>query len=288
MRPILLVSAFLALAVPLGALAGEQEPVITVPANMTVEAQIFSGAAVTYVASAVDGDGDPIPVTCTPPSGSVFGFGRTTVSCTARAHGETRTKRFDITVVDTQPPTITVPPPQRVSTTSRSGKAVAYTVSASDVVDGPVPLNCYPASGVVFAVGTTTVNCNAADRRSNTSAAAFTVTVVFTSRRTRRNTAMLAPRFGATVRTAPLLRWRPAGKARFYNVQLFRRGHKVLTVWPNRPRFRLHNRWQFRGRTYRLRPGNYTWLVWPAYGTLAKPRYGKLLGQSSFVVAKRG
>lgn len=97
---------------------------------------------------------------------------------------------------------------------------------------------------------------------------------------------MLAPRAGATVRTAPMLRWRAARKASFYNVQLFRRGHKVLTVWPSRPRFRLHARWTFRGREYRLRPGGYTWLVWPAYGTPSKPRYGKLLGQSSFLFAK--
>jgi hypothetical protein len=27
----------------------------------------------------------------------------------------------------------------------------------------------------------------------------------------------------------------------------------------------------------------YTWLVWPAFGSQAKPRYGKLLGQSTFI-----
>lgn len=285
MRRALLTAALCALLVPLGALGGG-DPVITVPADMTVEAQSFSGATVTYTASAVDGDGDPIPVTCSPPSGSIFGFGRTTVTCTARDRGETVTKRFDITVVDTQPPAITVPPPQRVSTTSRSGKAVAYTASATDIVDGPVAVTCAPASGSVFRVGRTTVTCSAADRRSNASSAAFTVTVVFTAKRTTRSTTMLAPRAGATVRTAPMLRWRAARKASFYNVQLFRRGHKVLTVWPSRPRFRLHARWTFRGREYRLRPGGYTWLVWPAYGTPSKPRYGKLLGQSSFLFAK--
>lgn len=98
---------------------------------------------------------------------------------------------------------------------------------------------------------------------------------------------MLAPRAGQTVRTAPLLRWRAAPKARFYNVQLFRRGHKVLTVWPSRTRFRLRARWTFRGHEHRLKPGNYSWLVWPAYGTPSKPRYGKLLGQSTFIFAKK-
>lgn len=286
MRRVFLISALCALLVPLGALAGGGDPVITVPADMTVEAQGFAGATVTYTASAVNGDGDPITVTCAPPSGSTFGFGRTTVTCTARDGNRTSTKRFYITVVDRQPPVITAPGPLQVETTSRSGKTVSYTVSANDVVDGPVPLNCYPATGVVFPVGTTTVNCNAIDRRGNGSAVAFTVTVVFKAKRTARRTAMIAPKAGQTVRAAPVLRWRAAAKARFYNVQLFRRGHKVLTVWPRSPRFRLHARWTFRGHEYRLRPGNYSWLVWPAYGTTAKPRYGKLLGQSSFIFKK--
>ena len=287
MRRILLISALVALAVPLASVAAENDPVITVPADMTVEAQSFSGAAVTYVASAVDHNGQSIPVSCTPASGSIFGFGRTTITCTARdSAGRTSTKRFHITVVDTQPPVITVPPPQRVSTTTRSGKAVTYTASASDVVDGSVDLNCFPAPGVVFPVGTTTVNCAATDSRGNSSAAVFIVTVVFKAKRTTRSTTMLAPRAGATVRTAPMLRWRAVSKARFYNLQVFRRGHKVLTVWPSRSRFRLHAQWTFRGRAYSLRPGIYTWLVWPAYGTPSNPRYGKLLGQSSFIFAK--
>jgi HYR domain len=286
MHRAILIAALCALLVPLGAFAVPGDPVVTVPADMTVEAQSLAGATVTYTASAVDRDGNPIPVTCSPESGSVFGLGRTTVTCTARDRGRTATKQFDITVVDSQPPTITVPAPQRVSTTVRSGKVVGYTASASDVVDGTVAVACAPASGARFPVGTTTVNCTAADSRNNPSAAAFTVTVVFKATRTTRSTMMLAPRAGATVRTAPMLRWRPVPKARFYNVQLFRRGQKVLTVWPSRPHFRLQPRWTFRGHAYRLRRGSYTWLVWPAYGTLAKPRYGKLLGQSSFVFAK--
>jgi hypothetical protein len=231
----------------------------------------------------VDGDGDPVPVECAPSSGSGFGFGKTTVTCTARAHGETRTKRFDITVVDTQPPAITVPPSKQVSTTSRSGKVVAYNASATDVVDGPTAVTCAPASGSRFPVGPTTVTCSASDSRSNVSSAAFAVTVVF--KRATRSTTMLAPRAGETVRTAPMLRWRAAPKARFYNVQLFHRGHKVLTIWPTRARFRLRSQWTFRGRDFRLKAGGYAWFVWPAYGTQAKPRYGRMLGRSSFVYA---
>jgi len=76
-------------------------------------------------------------------------------------------------------------------------------------------------------------------------------------------------------------------KARFYNVQLYRKGKKVLSVWPRRTQLRLHRRWTYRGRDWRLRPGPYTWLVWPAFGTSTSPRYGRPLGLSRFRVVSR-
>jgi len=258
--------------------------VVTVPADMTVEAQNFSGAAVTYTASAADDHGRPIPVTCAPPSGSVFGFGTTTVTCTARSDGQTRSKSFKVTVVDTQPPAITVPGPIQVKSTVRSGKIVAYSASAADVVDGAVTPTCTPASGTRFALGTTTVTCSAFDRRGNTSSATFTVTVAL--KRSTQSTVMVAPKAGARVTAPPTLRWRAPHKAAFFNVQVYRHGQKVLSAWPTRARFRLHAQWQFHGHTYRLRPGSYTWLVWPAFGSPAKPRYGKLLGQSTFIFGR--
>lgn len=285
MRRALLAAALGALLVPFAAFA-DGDPVITVPADMTVEAQIFAGATVTYVASAVDSDGQAIPVACDPASGTIFGFGETRVTCTARDGQRTATKRFDVTVVDTRGPAVTVPGALRVSTTARSGKVVAYNASATDAVDGPVAVTCVPASGSLFPVGTTTVTCSASDARSNSSSAAFAVTVTITAKRKAKSSVMLSPRAGATVRTAPMLRWRADGRARFYNVQVFRRGSKVLSAWPSRPSFRLHARWTFNGREYRLRPGGYTWLVWPAYGTPSRPRYGKLLGLSTFLFAK--
>jgi hypothetical protein len=280
MRRALLAAAFISLVVPLVALA-DDDPVITVPADMTVEAQSSTGAIVTYTASAVDSRGRPIPVTCEPASGASFGFGETRVDCTARAGGHTERKHFDVTVVDRRPPVITVPPAQTVSTTKRTGKVFEYGASAVDVVDGPVAVTCVPASGSLLPVGVTTITCSARDRRANASSAAFVVTVVL---KAKRSTAMISPRAGATVRSAPMLRWRPVRKARFYNVQVFRRGHKMLSAWPGRPRFQLHARWVFGGDEYRLRPGRYIWLVYPAFGTPTNPRYGKLVGLSSFVV----
>lgn len=282
-----LLLALVALAAPLGSLAAPGDPVITVPADMTAEAQNFSGAAVPYAASAVDRNNRAIPVTCTPPSGATFEFGATSVTCTAQdSEGRRSTKRFKVTVVDSQAPIITVPGPQLLSTSVRSGKTVSYTASAADVVDGPVPLTCAPSSGSLFAVGTTTVSCTARDRRYNASSKSFDITVVFEAQRSTKNAAMLAPKAGATITAPPTLRWRRARQASFYNVQLFRRGHKVLTAWPSRTHLRLHSKWSFNGQVYRLKPGAYTWLVWPAYGSPSRPSYGKLLGLSSFVFAK--
>jgi hypothetical protein len=286
-RRFLLILALGVLLVPFGALAADDNPVITVPADMTVEAQNFSGATVTYVASAVNHNGQSIPVTCVPASGTGFGFGRTTVACTARdAQNRTSTKQFHVTVVDRTPPAISVPATRQASTTSSAGAAVAYAVTATDTVDGAVAVTCAPASGSLFPVGTTKVTCSAADVRGNRSSAAFDVVV--TLKRVVRQAMLFSPAAGARITTPPTLRWRSAPKARFYNVQLFRRGQKIFSAWPSRPRLRLRSRWSFAGHTYRLKPARYTWLVWPAYGRPTHPRFGGLLGLSSFVFAKKG
>jgi len=286
-RRLLLVLALAALAVPVASLAAEDDPVITVPADMTVEAQNFSGATVTYTASAVDHNNRPIAVTCVPASGTGFGFGTTTVTCTARdSQGRSSTKRFHVTVVDSQPPVISVPAPIHVTSSAKTGKAVAYTATASDVVDGAVTPTCAPTSQSVFPVGATTVTCSAADRRGNAASATFTVTVDYVAKRSGKSGALLSPTAGARITKPPLLQWRPASKARFYNVQVFHKGHKVLSAWPTRARLQLHAHWVFQGRSYRLRRGIYTWLVWPAFGPITRPHYGKMLGVSSFVYAR--
>jgi hypothetical protein len=98
---------------------------------------------------------------------------------------------------------------------------------------------------------------------------------------------ILFPLGGAVLRKAPLVRWAPVAKARFYNVQLWRGKQKLLTTWPKETQLRLRDTWRFRGRRQQLRDGKYQVFVWPAFGTLASPRYGKLVGRTDFVV-KRG
>ena len=96
--------------------------------------------------------------------------------------------------------------------------------------------------------------------------------------------ALYKPETGAAVRAPLVLAWQPVKGATFYNVQLYRNRVKVLTFWPKTPTFRVGKTWRYAGKVQRLAPGKYDWYVWGARGTRANPKYGKLLGSSSFVV----
>ena len=267
--------------VPLAA-AEPEPPTVTVPADMTQEAQSFAGTVVAYTASATDFQGRSIPVDCAPPSGSTFPLGPTVVTCSARSQGQTTTKTFTITVVDRTAPVITVPADRNLRTRSAGGVRVTYSASAIDLVDGPLAASCTPASGSLFPSGTTPVNCRAGDRHGNIATADFRVSVSLL--RTVRRAALFSPPARSVVYGPTMLAWRAVPRTSFYNVQVHRNGRKILSRWPSRARFGLRRSWQHEGRMFRLRPGVYTWYVWPGFGTLAKPRFGKLLGQSSFRV----
>ncbi len=75
-------------------------PVVTVPANITVNSTSASGVAVTFTASATDNLDGSLTPTCSPTSGSTFPVGTTTVTCHATdSHGNTGTASFTVTVV---------------------------------------------------------------------------------------------------------------------------------------------------------------------------------------------
>ncbi len=77
-------------------IADTTPPVLTVPDDITV----LFGATVTWEATATDiADADPV-VSCSPPSGTVFPLGATTVNCTATDDaGLTDTDSFTVSVV---------------------------------------------------------------------------------------------------------------------------------------------------------------------------------------------
>ena len=154
------------------------KPVVTVPANKTVEATSASGAAVTFASTATDVVDGVLAVTCVPISGGTFAIGVTTVTCSATdAHGNKGSSSFTITVQDTSPPVVSVPANLTIEATSAAGASATFTSSASDIVSGITPVNCSPASGSTFAIGTTTVTCISTDGKSNQGTNSFTVTV---------------------------------------------------------------------------------------------------------------
>ncbi len=148
-------------------------PVLTLPSNITAEATSAAGAAVSFSVTATDN----ATIACTPASGSTFGFGTTTVNCTATASTGTTTGSFTVTVVDTTPPTLTLPGTITAEATGPSGAAVTFTVSANDLVDGSRPVTCDHLSGSTFPLGSTTVQCTATDTHNNTAHGSFTVFV---------------------------------------------------------------------------------------------------------------
>ncbi|WP_405186407.1 HYR domain-containing protein [Streptomyces anulatus] len=90
-------------------------PVVTVD-DRTARAPDDDGARIDYTATATDPQDGALPVTCTPPSGSLFPVGTTTVTCSATdSAGNTGadTARFEVLepVVPPDPPTPPPPPP---------------------------------------------------------------------------------------------------------------------------------------------------------------------------------
>jgi hypothetical protein len=89
----------------------------------------------------------------------------------------------------------------------------------------------------------------------------------------------------ARVTSPPLLRWNALEGADYFNVQLFRGSHKLLSAWPVATRLQLARGWIYDGRWQTLRPGVYTWYVWPGLGSRAAAQYAPLLGKQTFVVS---
>ncbi len=87
-----------------------------------------------------------------------------------------------VVVHDNTPPTITCPPDQVAECTGPQGAAVAYPPPvASDVCSASVTTVCTPASGSVFAPGTTPATCTGTDASTNASSCGFQVRVVDTT-----------------------------------------------------------------------------------------------------------
>jgi hypothetical protein len=256
--------------------------VLEVPQDMTVEAKGSIGTRVTYTVSAHTADGRLLPVTCDRGSGSSFPLGETTVECSATdlLQNETVVKQFRVTVVDRTPPSVSVPISRTVRTRNHSGAKAHFVATAVDLVDGSVAAKCSPSQGARLPLGTTSVICTASDQRGNTGSRAFKFTVLYV---------LYSPTSGDWnwISRPPLLAWFPVPGASYYNVQVFRRGEKILSAWPSLPNLRMRRSWEWGGRTFQFTSGYYSWAVFPGFGKPEQARYGRLLGTSSFLVVSR-
>ncbi|HYU24377.1 MAG TPA: HYR domain-containing protein [Thermoanaerobaculia bacterium] len=159
----------------------------TTPPQLNLPHDIVTNeSTVTYTATAFDLVDSTLPVSCTPPSGSAFPRGlTTTVQCSAKdATGNSASGSFHVTVGAPPPPPDSTAPvlhlPADITVVADHGissAVVTYTATATDDVDGNVPVDCMPPSGALWGVGTGTVSCSAADHAGNVAKGSFHVTV---------------------------------------------------------------------------------------------------------------
>jgi hypothetical protein len=189
----------------------------------------------------------------------------------------------------------TTPPETTVASAPKSG-AVATTATFAFSASEPASFECKlddtpfavcssPKRYDSLATGQHRFEVRAIDAAGNPDAtpAVHVWTSVASMKKT---SALLAPRSGARVSKPPLLVWRKAARASYYNVQIYRGGRKVYSGWPTKARLQLRARWSYLGRKRSMEPGVYRWYVWPGYGRPAARNYGSPLGQSTFTVVR--
>jgi hypothetical protein len=142
----------------------------SIPQNRTVEATSPLGTPVTFQAT---DNLDPAPLlSCSPSSGFAFALGTTDVTCTATdAAGNASAEGvFKVTVTDTTAPVLS--PHENVIAAQESADGASVSYDPPGVTDNgdPAPvIDCNPASGTTFKVGTTPVSCSATDASGNVS-----------------------------------------------------------------------------------------------------------------------
>jgi predicted extracellular nuclease len=79
--------------------------------------------------------------------------------------------------LDAIAPVLTSPGNLIAEATGPGGAVVEFAVSATDNLEGALPVTCVPASGSQFPLGPTDVHCSATDAESNVGTTSFSVTV---------------------------------------------------------------------------------------------------------------
>jgi len=119
---------------------GNAAPVVTVPANITVEATNALGNVVNFTVTASDSEDGALTPVVMPASGSVFAVGSNVVMAMATdSHGFSTTNSFAVIVQDTTPPVIALNGANPF-TNWNTVPFVDPGATASDIVSGVVPV----------------------------------------------------------------------------------------------------------------------------------------------------
>ncbi len=195
---------------------------------------------------------------------------------------------------DATPPTLS-----GVSATTRGSSNVIAWVASTDTQNVEVTRTHTLAGGATQVIFSGNLGSQVIDPRI-TAGATYTYRVTATDQAGNRAVTTLSPTPGAVLtkslltpadgkvlRVRPKLRWPAVAKAKYYNVQIHVKGKKVLSVWPTTTRYQIPASWTHKGKKYRLPKGTtIRWFVWPATGTLTKPKFGAVIGTSTFRIAK--
>jgi hypothetical protein len=154
------------------------KPVITCPTDTTVSNDSGQCEAIVYFTADASDNCYLDTVISTPPSGSLFPVGITQVEVTALdSCGNADTCHFNVTVSDTEPPSLVCPIDTTVGNDSgQCGALVSFAITVTDncAVD-TVTYN--PPSGGFLAVGTHQIEAIAVDSSGNADTCYFNVTV---------------------------------------------------------------------------------------------------------------
>jgi hypothetical protein len=99
-----------------------------------------------------------------------------TLTCTASSAGGSASASVTVKR-DSTPPTLDTPAAIALDAVMPAGVIVIFAAAADDALDPAPTVLCTPASGTVFAIGSTTVVCSAVDEAGNTTSASFVVHV---------------------------------------------------------------------------------------------------------------
>ena len=118
-----------------------QPPVITVPTNIIIAADLNQCSAIVNYNASVSDDQPGATLRCLPPSGSAFPVGTNVVTCNATdASGNTASASFNVIIIDVQPPLIqsVTASPSFLYPKNKKMIPVSLTVCATDSCSNPV------------------------------------------------------------------------------------------------------------------------------------------------------